>query len=79
MVNRCIAVGCSNTASDRISLFKFPKYHKLRKQWEKKVQIIWVHWKATKQSHICSKHLISDAFELDSAIAVTFAMKKRKN
>ena len=78
MVNRCVSAGCSNTASDRISLFKFPKDPELRKQWEKQVQRTRAQWKATEQSHICSEHFISDAFELDSTIAATFGMKKRK-
>ena len=78
MVNRCVAAGCFNTASDRISLFKFPKDPELRKQWEKQVHRTRAQWKATEHSHICSEHFISDAFELDSAIAATFGMKKRK-
>ena len=35
MVNRCVAAGCSNTPSDRVSLFKFPRDGALRRQWEK--------------------------------------------
>ena len=30
MVNRCVAAGCSNTPSDRVSLFKFPSDGVLR-------------------------------------------------
>ena len=78
MVSRCVAVGCSDTASDRICLFKFPKDPELRKQWEKQVQRTRAHWKATEHSHICSEHFTSDAFQLDSAIDATFGMNKKK-
>ena len=67
MVNTCIAAGCSNTASDHVSLFKFPKDPVLRRQWEKQVQRTRAQWKATEHSHLCSEHLPSDAFHIDSA------------
>ena len=78
MVNRCVAAGCSNTASDHVSLFKFPKDPVLRRQWEKQVQRTRAQWKATEHSHLCSEHFPSDAFHIDSAIAATFGMKKKK-
>ena len=35
-------------------------------------------WKATEHLHLCSEHFPSDAFHIDSAIAATFGMKKKK-
>lgn len=78
MVNRCVAAGCSNTPSDRVSLFKFPKERALRAQWEKQVQRTRAQWKATENSFLCSEHFTEDSFEVDSALASTFGMKKRR-
>ena len=38
MVSKCVATGCSNAPSDRVSLFKFPSDGVLRRRWEKEVQ-----------------------------------------
>ena len=78
MVNRCVAAGCSNTPSDRVSLFKFPKDRVLRAQWEKQVQRTRAQWKATEHSCLCSEHFTEDSFEVDSALASSFGMKKRR-
>ena len=32
-MNKCVAVGCSNTSSSSITLFKFPKDPKLRSKF----------------------------------------------
>ena len=50
MVNRCVAAGCSNTPSDRVSLLKLPSNGVLRRTWEKQVQRTLAQWKATKHS-----------------------------
>ena len=78
MVNRCVAAGCSNTPSDSVSLFRFPKDHIVRNQWEKQVQRTRAKWKATEHSFLCSEHFTDDSFEVDSAIASKFGMKIRK-
>lgn len=78
MVNRCVAAGCSNTHSDRVSLFKFPRDGTLRQRWEKQVQRTRAQWKATDQSFLCSDHFTEDCFEVDSALAAQFGMKKRR-
>ena len=80
MVNRCAAAaGCSNTPSDHVCLFPFPKDHVIRKQWEKQVQRTQAKWKATEYSFLCSEHFTDDAFEVDSAIGSKFGMKKKKD
>ena len=78
MVNRCVAAGCSNTPSDRVSLFKFPSDGVLRRKWEKQVQQTRAQWKATEHSFLCSDHFTEDCFEVDSALASQFEMKKRR-
>ncbi|XP_064390936.1 uncharacterized protein LOC135338779 [Halichondria panicea] len=78
MVNRCVAAGCSNTPSEKVSLFKFPKDAGLRKKWEKQVQRTRAQWKATDHSFVCSEHFTDDSFEIDSALASQFGLKKRR-
>ena len=78
MVNRCVAAGCSNTPSDRVSLFKFPSDGVLRRKWEKQVQRTRAQWKATEHSFLCSDHFTEDCFEVDSALASQFGIKKRR-
>ena len=56
MVNRCVAAGCFNTHSDRVSLFKFPRDAVLRRKWEKQVQRTRAQWKATEHSILCSDY-----------------------
>ena len=51
MVNRCVAAGCSNTPSDRVSLLKLPSDGVLRCIWEKQVQRTLAQWKATCTTH----------------------------
>ena len=50
MVNRCVAAGCSNTPSDRVSLLHLPNDGILRRIWEKQVQRTVAQWKSTKHS-----------------------------
>ena len=50
MMNRCMAAGCSNTPSDRMSLLKLPSDGVLWRTWEKHVQHTLAQWKATKHS-----------------------------
>ena len=50
MVNRCVAAGCSNIPSDRVSLLKLPSDGILRRIWKKQVQRTLAQWKATKHS-----------------------------
>ena len=78
MVNRCVAAGCSNTPSNCVSLFKFPSDGVLRHKWEKHVQRTRDQWKATEHSFLCSDHFTEDCFEIDSALASQFGMKKRR-
>ena len=79
MVNRCVAAGCSNTSNDRVSLHKFPKQRALRTKWEKQVQRTRAHWKATDHSCLCSEHFSKDCFKVDSDLAATFGLNKKRS
>ena len=63
MVDKCVADGCSNIPSDRVSLLKLPSDGILRRTWEKQVQRTLAQWKATKHSFLCSDHFTEDCFE----------------
>lgn len=78
MVNKCVAAGCSNTPSDRITLFRFPRDPALRKEWTRQVQRTRADWKPTENSSLCSEHFTADCFEIDSSIAASFGISKRK-
>lgn len=78
MVRKCVAAGCSNTHSDRISLFKFPKDQSLCKKWTIQVKKTRDKWEPSKTSVLCSAHFTEDSFEPDVAIAATFGIEKRR-
>ena len=73
-----MAAGCSNTPSDRVSLFNIPSDGVLRRKWEKQVQRTRAQWKATEHSFLCSGHFTEGCFEVNSALASQFGMKKRR-
>uniref|UniRef100_A0A3P9HYJ5 THAP-type domain-containing protein n=1 Tax=Oryzias latipes TaxID=8090 RepID=A0A3P9HYJ5_ORYLA len=56
MPSRCVAAGCSNTSSESVSVYKFPKQETLLKQWTKQVQRTRANWVPTASSTLCSEH-----------------------
>lgn len=79
MVKRCVAAGCSNTHSDGVSLFQFPRDPALRIQWIKEVQRTRANWQGPSDySVLCSDHFTTDCFEEDAAIAARFGISKRR-
>ena len=79
MVKRCVAAGCSNTYSDNVSLFKFPKDQILRQQWVKQVQRTRAKWSGpSEHSVLCSEHFTDSCFQPDSTIAATLGLQKRR-
>ena len=78
MVNRCVAAGCSNTPSDRISLHKFPTSPKLCEKWEKQVRRTRAQWTVMKSSVLCSEQFTKDSFEVNSTIVATFGISKKR-
>ena len=80
MVKRCIATRCSNTQSDGVSLFHFPRDPLLRLQWTRQVQRTRDGWKGPNDySVVCSEHFTSDCFEEDSTIVAKFGIEKKAN
>ena len=79
MVQYCVAVGCSNSRGDSVSLFKFPADPVLREKWTREVRRTRDCWSGpTKHSVLCEKHFTEESFESDSAIASTMGIAKRK-
>ena len=77
MVKRCVAAGCSNTYSNGVSLFHFPKDHARRQQWIKQAQRTRSQWKGPREhSVLCSDHFNEDCFEPDTAIASNLGLDK---
>ena len=72
MVYKCVAAGCSNSTSDKVTIFKFPSDPVLRSKWEKQVQRTCADWKATKHSHLCSEHFTDDSFEVEPKLATSY-------
>ena len=69
MIKCCIAVGCSNTHTDGVSLFSFPQNPSLRARWNKQVQRTPADWRdATDYSVLCSEHFTNNCFEEFSVI-----------
>uniref|UniRef100_A0A3P9ILG5 THAP-type domain-containing protein n=1 Tax=Oryzias latipes TaxID=8090 RepID=A0A3P9ILG5_ORYLA len=63
MPSRCVAAGCSNTSSESVSVYKFPKQETLLKQWTKQVQRTRANWVPTASSTLCREHFEADCFE----------------
>uniref|UniRef100_A0A3P9JUS6 THAP-type domain-containing protein n=1 Tax=Oryzias latipes TaxID=8090 RepID=A0A3P9JUS6_ORYLA len=60
MPSPCVAAGCSNTSSESVSVYKFPKQETLLKQWTKQVQRTRANWVPTASSTLCSEHFEAD-------------------
>ena len=79
MVKRCVAAGCSNTYSDGVSLFQFPRDPVLRQQWSQQVRRTRARWSGpSEHSVLCSKHFTESCFEPSSALASKVGLEKRK-
>ena len=63
MAKKCVAAGCSNTPSDRVSLLKLPSDGILRHIWEKQVQRTSSPVESYQAlSFLCSDHFTGDLF-----------------
>ena len=79
MVKRCMAAGCSNTYSDNVSLFTFPRDPALRQQWIKQVPRTRAKWSGpSEHSVLCSEHFDDECFEPDIQLASKFGLEKCK-
>jgi len=78
MVKRSIAMSCSITLQDGVSLHGFPQDPSLWLEWTRQVQRTRANWPGpTENSLLCSDHFTSDCYEEDTAIAKGFGTEKR--
>ena len=79
MLKRCVAAECSNTYSDVINLYQFPRDPAIRQQWVKQVQRTRAQWSGpSEHSVVGSKHFTDSCFEPDSALASNMGIKKHR-
>ena len=78
MVRTCVAAGCNNTNKDGVNLFKFPKEKTLRKRWADQVKRHRDKWDPTDHSVLCSKHFEESCFAVDTLLAETLGLRKKK-
>lgn len=79
MPKRCVAVGCSNTTDDGVSLFSFPKDPQLSKKWSEQVKRTRDKWDGpTKYSFLCSCHFKEECFEVEKKLAESLGVGKWK-
>ena len=57
----CAAINCSNNSKSSISMFKFPKEQKLRREWLTKMKR--KSFQVTKHSRVCADHFTKDCFK----------------
>lgn len=77
MPKRCVAADCSNSPSEHIPLFSFPKDEELRDQWTKQVQRTRGSWVPTASSVLCSEHFPAHCFEEAPGLKEAFGLKVR--
>ena len=64
-----VTAGCSNTPSDKVSLFKFPKDAGLKKSEKSKFnEKSPVYGRPLITPSFCSEHFTDDSFEINSAL-----------
>ena len=69
-------LSCINTQhTDRISIHRFPKNSKVRKQWIDFVQRHRSGWKPTNTSILCSLHFVDSCFTTNHQIASSLGIK----
>ena len=79
MVKRCVAAGCSNTYSNNVSLFVFPRDRSLRQEWAKQVKKTRPKWGGPSDySVLCSDHFTDDCFEPESLLAPKLGVEMRR-
>ena len=79
MGKRCIAAGCGNTCTDKVSLFSFPKNPVLRQEWTKQVKRTRDKWAGpTDYSVLCSAHFTPDSFDTTPSLMESFGLSHRR-
>ena len=59
-------------------MHKFPSDKGKRAKWIQQVQRTRVQWTATQYSFLCSEHFTQDCFEVESLLASSFGLKKKR-
>ncbi|XP_061900366.1 uncharacterized protein LOC133648361 isoform X1 [Entelurus aequoreus] len=78
MPSRCVAVGCSNTTKEGVSLHTFPRNKKMRKVWTAQIKLTRAEWDGpSERSVVCSDHFHDSDFE-DEGLWLEFGMKRSK-
>lgn len=68
MVKRCVAGGCSNTATTDVSLHYFPVNTEVRAAWTTAVKQTRDGWDGpTKHSVLCSEHFPADCYKQETS------------
>ena len=76
MVKRCVAAARPKTYADNV---KFPRDHVLKRQWTKQVQRTRAKWSGpSEHSVLCSDHFTPECFEIDSLLAPSMGLEKRR-
>ncbi len=76
---RCVAIGCSNTTKDGVSLFGFPKDIYYRKLWTDEVRKWQQDFNEPTESYaLCSIHFSPDMIDQSCLLSEQFNIVKRK-
>ena len=79
MVNRCVAAGCSNVATDNISVFTFPFDVNLRRKWVAAVRQNRRGWDGPGTAAVlCSAHFTADSIETRGVLEARMTGKRTK-
>ena len=79
MVNRCVAAGCGNVATDNISVFTFPFDVNLRRKWVAAVRRNRRGWDGPGTAAVlCSAHFTADSIETRGVLEARMTGKRTK-
>ena len=75
MPKRCVAANCSNTITDGVSLFRFPRDAARRRQWVLQVKRTRARWNFPAVYNascvLCSDHFEADCFDPSSSVKLS--------
>ena len=69
MPKRCIAANCSNVASGKVRLYRFPRDKLFSDKWSVQVRRTRADWVApSKHSVLCSEHFAEECFDKSASL-----------
>ena len=78
MPQRCVAGGCSNTRSDRVSLHKWPEDPHFARLWTRAVKNMRSDFvNPTNSSRLCSIYFTADSLKEQSVLAKSMGLKMK--